>query len=341
MKKEEQEALKEVGLQESETSITVNSSQTQLPAYPHNRYIAAATSENTRKTYQSSIRQVNKWGVKLPCTDDTIIRYITDRAQSVNPRTLSLHLSVLRQWHIAQGFNDPTSSSVIQKTMEGIRRVHAKPKKKAKALRLEHIATLLRILHAKPESKKKRRDTALLLIAFFGAFRRSELVGIMYSDIAWQPEGVTITLLQSKTDQEGRGVQRSIPYGKESSCPVRALKHWLDCSNTVSGPIFRSINRWDQVSDKPLNPSSVNDILKSLARECGFDFIAELSSHSFRRGLSTSAAREKVSFELIKKQGGWKSDATVWEYIEEGQQFTDNAALTLMEKMDKLISLDT
>jgi integrase len=95
------------------------------------------------------------------------------------------------------------------------------------------------------------------------------------------------------------------------------------------------------VSDKPLNPSSVNDILKSLARECGFDFIAELSSHSFRRGLSTSAAREKVSFELIKKQGGWKSDATVWEYIEEGQQFTDNAALTLMEKMDKLINPDT
>ena len=207
MKKEERKALKEEGLQGNETSITVNASQAQLPAYPHNRYIAVATSENTRKTYQSSIRQVNKWGVKLPCTDDTIIRYITDRAQSVNPRTLSLHLSALRQWHITQGFNDPTSSSVIQKTMEGIRRVHAKPKKKAKALRLEHIATLLRTLHAKPESKKKGRDTALLLIAFFGAFRRSELVGIMCSDIAWEPEGITITLLQSKTDQEGRGVQ--------------------------------------------------------------------------------------------------------------------------------------
>ena len=160
MKKEEQEALKEVGLQESETSITVNSSQTQLPAYPHNRYIAAATSDNTRKTYQSSIRQVTKWGVKLPCTEDKIIYYITDRAQSVNPRTLSLHLSALRQWHITQGFNDPTSSSVVQKTMAGIRRVHAKPKKKAKALRLEHIAALLRILHAKPESKKKRRHTS-------------------------------------------------------------------------------------------------------------------------------------------------------------------------------------
>ncbi|HBW83910.1 MAG TPA: integrase, partial [Gammaproteobacteria bacterium] len=55
------------------------------------------------------------------------------------------------------------------------------------------------------------------------------------------------------------------------------------------------------------------------------------------RGLSTSAARERVDFELIKKQGGWKSDATVWEYIEEGQQLSNNATHILMEKMAVLI----
>ena len=63
----------------------------------------------------------------------------------------------------------------------------------------------------------------------------------------------------------------------------------------------------------------------------------DLSSHSFRRGLSTSAAREKVEFDLIKKQGGWKSDATVWGYIEEGQQLTDNATTPLMAKLNALI----
>ena len=68
-----------------------------------------------------------------------------------------------------------------------------------------------------------------------------------------------------------------------------------------------------------------------------FDFVPDLSSHSFRRGLSTSAGREKVDFELIKKQGGWKSDATVWGYIEEGQQLTDNATTILMEKMATMI----
>ena len=61
------------------------------------------------------------------------------------------------------------------------------------------------------------------------------------------------------------------------------------------------------------------------------------SSHSFRRGLSTSAAREQIDFELIKKQGGWKSDATVWEYIEEGQQLSNNAALKLLEKISGIL----
>ena len=64
-------------------------------------------------------------------------------------------------------------------------------------------------------------------------------------------------------------------------------------------------------------PPLVHDLLKTLGEACEFDFVPDLSSHSFRRGLSTSAARERVDFELIKKQGGWKNDATVWEYIED------------------------
>jgi hypothetical protein len=63
-----------------------------------------------------------------------------------------------------------------------------------------------------------------------------------------------------------------------------------------------------------------------------------LSPFRLFAALSTSAARERVDFALIKKQGGWKNDATVWEYIDEGQQLTDNASLVLLEKLDALMS---
>lgn len=309
-----------------------------LPSSNHQQYVSAATAENTRKAYQSAIRRVQQWGLKLPCTEENILVYMTENAQSLNPRTLSLHLAAIRQWHIAQGFNNPTQSLLVKKTMRGIQRTQGKPKQKAKALRLEHIATLLQTLHNKPHSKKKVRDIALILIAFFGAFRRSELVSIKYDDIEWQLEGINVLLPRSKTDQEGDGLVRSIPYSQGQLCAVSALKHWFEVSSISSGPIFRSINRWDQLGEKPLSPGSINQILKSLGSESNFDFVSMLSSHSFRRGLSTSAAREKIDFELIKKQGGWKNDATVWEYIEEGQQFTDNASLILMKKMEALLN---
>jgi len=300
-------------------------------------YIAAATSENTRKTYQSAVRRMQHWGLKLPCSEENILHYLTENAQTLNPRSLSLHLAALRQWHISQGFKDPTEGLLIKKTMKGIQRKHGTPKQKARALRLEHIATLLHTLQKKPYSKKKTRDIALILIAFFGAFRRSELVSIKHEEIHWHDDGITIMLPRSKTDQEGEGIQRAIPYSGSPACAASALKQWLEVSGIISGPIFRSINRWDQLGEKPLNPGSINQILKALGIESGFDFIPTLSSHSFRRGLSTSAAREKIDFELIKKQGGWKNDATVWEYIEEGQQFTDNASITLMKKIDTLL----
>lgn len=126
---------------------------------------------------------------------------------------------------------------------------------------------------------------------------------------------------------------RAIPYCESQVCAATALKTWLSWASITEGPLFRSINRWAQMSDEALSPGSINLILKSIGEQCGWDFIPDLSGHSFRRGVSTPAAREKIDFELIKKQGGWKSDATVWEYIEEGQQFSENSAIQLMEKV--------
>ncbi len=112
-----------------------------------------------------------------------------------------------------------------------------------------------------------------------------------------------------------------------------AIKDWLEVAQINSGLLFRPITRWDHIKDKPLNPGSINAFLKTLGTSCGFDVVPELSSHSFRRGLATSAARDRVDFELIKKQGGWKSDATVWGYIDEGNQLTCNVNLILVEKL--------
>lgn len=300
-------------------------------------YLQAATTDNTRKAYRSAIRQFEKWGGRLPTDRDTVVRYLLSKAKSLNSRTLNLHLTAIGQWHHYQGITDPVRDPLVRKTMDGIRRTHGQPKRKAKALRLEHIVQMVKHLQRLPDCNKKYRDIAMVLTGFFGAFRRSELVAIRVSDLIWEPEGLIIKMPRSKTDQEAEGLMRALPFGDVAVCPVQALKSWLEEAEIREGPVFRPVNRWDQIQPRPLTPSSINDLLKALGKACDFDFIHELSSHSFRRGLSTSAARERIDFELIKKQGGWRSDATVWAYVEEGQQLSENAAVVLMEKLQALM----
>lgn len=311
--------------------------QTRTESEALQNYLRAATSDNTRKAYRSSIRQFEKWGGRLPTDQGTLIRYLLGKAETLNPRTLDLHLTAISQWHRYQGLRNPADEPLIRKTMEGIRRSHGQAKRKAKGLRLEHVAQIVEHLTGLAESKKRARDLAIVLTGFFGAFRRSELVAIQIQDLVWEPEGLIIRLPRSKTDQEASGLIRALPYSVGNVCAGAAIKAWIDQAQLSEGPLFRPINRWDHVGGKALNPGAINDLLKMLGTACGFDFVTELSSHSFRRGFSTSAAREKIDFELIKKQGGWKSDATVWEYIEEGQQLTNNASSPLMEKLHQLL----
>lgn len=70
------------------------------------------------------------------------------------------------------------------------------------------------------------RNSALLQVAFFGAFRRSEIAVLTAEEIAWEPEGLVITLTHSKTDQDGEGITKAIPYGECGGicCPATALK---------------------------------------------------------------------------------------------------------------------
>lgn len=83
---------------------------------------------------------------------------------------------------------------------------------------------------------------------------------------------------------------------------------------------------------RPITPKSVNIILKKHAKAVGIKDYDNLSSHSMRRGLATTASRESVSLPAFMRQGRWKQVGTVMEYIEAAQRLEENAAGQILKK---------
>ncbi len=300
-------------------------------AQQHQRFLAAATADNTRRVYRSAIRHFLAWGGVLPCDAATVVRYLLTFAEQLNPRTLGLRLTALSQWHRFQGFADPAAAPTVRKTLRGIARVHGRPRQQAKALSLEELQRIV-VRLAELGTQAALRDSALLQTGYFGAFRRRELVGLTVSNLSWEREGLLITLPRSKTDPSGQGFSKAIPYGRGLCCPATALQRWLIAAAIECGPLFRRINRWGEVGLAALTAGSVNTILAARAVEAGLPDATKLSSHSLRRGLATSAYRAGAEFRAIKRQGGWRHDATVQEYIEEAGIFEENAAGALLKE---------
>ena len=100
------------------------------------------------------------------------------------------------------------------------------------------------------------RDRALLLVGFAGAFRRSELLAVNVDDIEFSTDGLIITIRRLKSDQEGRGRRIGLPFGGlPQTCPVRALRTWMEVGKVADGPVFRSVGRWGRVGQGRLDRS--------------------------------------------------------------------------------------
>lgn len=291
-------------------------------------YVVGARARNTLRGYRADWNDFVAWCGKygkgeLPASAETVAYYLTMLAETRKCSTLQRRISAISQAHQAAGHPSPTHEMLVRTTWAGIRRAKGTAQVgKSPTL----TADIRRMVDTLPETLTGVRDRALLLVGFAGAFRRSELVGLKREDIAIGSEGITVTLVRSKTDQEGAGRKIGIPYGsKPHTCAVRSLQAWLDAANIESGPIFRGINRHGTVLPKALSDRAVALIVKGAASAAGLD-AAQYAGHSLRAGLATSAAQAGVSERAIMNQTGHVSVNMVRRYIRDGSLFRENAA---------------
>jgi integrase len=179
------------------------------------------------------------------------------------------------------------------------------------------------------QGTKGVRDRALLLLGFAAALRRSELVALDVEDIEFVNEGLVVHQRRSKTDQEGVGRKIAVPYGRTNACPVRALRGWLEHAHIESGAVFRPVSKGQVVGVDRLTGASVSLVLKGYAQRAGLP-VANISGHSLRSGLVTSAAQAGVAAYKIQEQTGHKSTEMVSRYIRDANLFINNPVSLLL-----------
>lgn len=344
-------------------------------------------SEGTRRAYSSAWRRFEGWCRRagyeaLPAHPATVAAYLVDAAETVHGNgerafsavTLSKWCAAIFDRHRRAGMDpNPAGHELVRQTMSGIRRQYAgrgdRPRQPRTPLLTDDVMLLVTTAREQAdtwaEQVCERRDSALLLMGFAGAFRRSELSGLRGADVELHAaDGIHVHLRKSKTDQLGEGGTYPLPRTKDAlRCPACAYVRWAavvsaheDGGNGAvirlitdspefgsrhvcrsrapridrRAPVFRSC-RNGVLSTGPLSGAGVHAVIRRRALRAGFDpeAVERLGGHSLRAGFVTQAARAGADHHSIMRQTGHRTPAMVTRYVRESAPLIGNAVTVL------------
>jgi len=318
-------------------------------------YARGSRAPSTWRAYTSDMADFRRWCEQqqpppcaLPAAPDTVALYLTALAEVRAPATLRRRLSAISVAHQVAGHDSPTGHPAVRAVWAGIRRARSVAPRKVRAARTPILAALVgstvpqrgagtdgpapggadREPQPPPPGLADVRDRALLLLGFAGALRRSELVALDVADVTEDESGLRLRIRRSKTDQDGAGVLRGLPYGSRlDTCPVRAWRAWLARSGLTDGPAFRAVDRHGRLGARRLSDRAVADMIKRRAAAAGLE--GNFAGHSLRAGFATESYARGVPELAVMRHGRWRSASVMRGYVEEGALWADNAAARL------------
>lgn len=305
------------------------------------RLLAASLSENTRIAYEKQLRAFFAFcsdelrAPALPASPATVTAYIAKLSgckKSVS--TLTQALAAIRALHRRAGADDPTRSELVRTASAGARRLLGVAPHKKAAATVDIVKELVSGLDR--STLQGKRDAAIILLGFCGAFRRSELVALdvedLFETLSAGRAAYLVKLRHSKTDQESAGMVKGIFATRSKELdPIAAVKDYIEAAGITSGALFRRIRRGDHIQPERITDRTVALVIKAAADKANIS--ADLSGHSLRSGFITSALDSGASERSIMNQSGHKSVTVMRSYQQRRDALQDNAASGLAAAM--------
>lgn len=211
-----------------------------------------AQASGTSRAYRSAWARFEEWCadsgyVALPAAPEVIAAYLVTARDTVTeagerayaPSTLGKWVSAIADRHRRAGMTDlPTQHELVRATLAGIRREYAtagerRPVPRAPLLTddiMALVATAREQVYGWADAVIERRDTALMLMGYTAALRRSELAALRGGDVTvHELDGLHISVRRSKRDQEGHGSLRAVPRAEDPArCTACAAARWAE-----------------------------------------------------------------------------------------------------------------
>ena len=300
------------------------------------KFARSSRSERTQTEYAKHWKAFVRWCAvhrmrPMPCDWQTLEVYVTDLVEPddpeqrpLNPSSLGMVIAAIAYAHTLAGIpraEQPHRNPHFVEMWAGIRATKGKPSRQVEPALVGDVVSMVEAL---PQTIAGIRDAALLTLGFGASLRRSELVALELSDVAFKANGLRVFLRRSKVDQEGQGAEVFVHLGRGArTCPARALRAWLEASGIVEGPIFRRVTAHGRVGSRALSAGAVATIVKHSAAAVGLDPSA-YAGHSLRAGLATSAAVIGKDERRLMRHGRWSGRAMLDRYVRLGQGFDEN-----------------
>jgi site-specific recombinase XerD len=303
------------------------------------RFFKAGKSIATIEAYDADLRAFLSFCTEhglpyLPSTVQTVALYVGSLAAADPPlaySTIRRRLASITYAHHRRGLESPATPRnhfLLREVMAGIKRTLGAAQHGADALL---IGDIQRIVAACPDSLLGIRDRALILLGFAMGARRAELArAIEVGELTFSDQGLSFPMPQHKTQMHDDHPELVvISRGEhEFTCPIEAVRTWIETADIKSGALFRAVDRHGNVSSTPLAPRSIAKILaRALARAGGVK--GRISPHSLRVGMCTQAAINGAEERNIQRSTRHRSTAMVRRYIRDSDPYRDNASGTL------------
>lgn len=282
--------------------------------------LKTAHSANTVRAYRADWQKFEDWGGSIPASPEQVCNFMVSVVESGQKVASVVRcLYAISHIHKAAGFENPVANELVKQTRRGLRKIYGTPPKQSEPIELELVRRICGEIGS--ETLEDVRDRALITVAFFGAFRRSEIVSLQTEQLHWSAPGLEIQLLRSKANKFGEcEIKPLVAASDPLICPLQNLKHWLAISGIESGPVFPRVLNNGRLGTSGLSAQAFYILLKKRAAAAGTDPV-RVTPHGLRAGFVTTAYKRGRDRYQIKMVTGHKSDAVLDSYIRVADRF--------------------